>query len=419
MSTQAVSSAPWDMRKAASCRRIEDLWMKDRIYVCHTYYHAYVAFLKELHLRRGKDKAAAGEASLVLSSMSNDFEQFGERVKAAGLFADVISFDEKREDHFPELAAFRQDKGNIIFNMWQRIRFTKRYAELEAPYVPVDFRKYREIYVFCDSDPIGYYLNQNRIHYHALEDGLNCLVHFDAARYDNRGHFGLKAFLSKKLNLIFVQNGYGKYCLDMEVNSISAITMPCPYYKELPRQNLVDALTREDKDVILRAFVRDMDSLLKKIEECGGKSGETEASGKPGEESTKGTGAGGQKQDKILLLTDPLCTLDVREQIFKDIVEEYEKQGQIFIKPHPRDELDYRKVFPGYPIFDATVPMEMLNFFPDLHFDMVVTVFTDLKGIRFADKLVRLGDEFMDKYEDPEIHNQNKRIGIIEKDNQL
>jgi hypothetical protein len=41
-------------------------------------------------------------------------------------------------------------------------------------------------------------------------------------------------------------------------------------------------------------------------------------------------------------------------------------------------------------MFDGTVPMEMLNFFPDLHFDQVVTVFTDLKGIRFADKLVRL-----------------------------
>jgi len=367
--------------------------MNDRIYVCHTYYHAYVAFLKELHLRRGKDAALTGEASLVLSSMSNDFEQFGERVKSTGLFADVISFDEKREGYFPELAAFRQDKGNIIFNMWQRIRFTKRYAELEAPFIPVDFRKYREIYVFCDSDPIGYYLNQNKIYYHAMEDGLNCLVHFDAARYDNRGHFGLKAFLSKKLNLIFVQNGYGKYCLDMEVNSISAITMPCPYYKEVPRQELADALSREDKDIILRAFVRDMDGLLKKIEECNGAA----------------------SRDKILILTDPLCTLEVREQIFKDIVAEYEKQGQIFIKPHPRDELDYHKVFPGYPMFDATVPMEMLNFFEGLHFEQVVTVFTDLKGIRFADKLIRLGDEFMDKYEDPEIHNQNKRIGIMEK----
>ncbi len=393
--------------------------MKDRIYVCHTYYHAYVAFLKELHLRREGDAPGHGEASLVLSSMSNDFERFGERAKATGLFAEVISFEEKREDYFPELASFRQDKGNIVLNMWQRIRFTKRYAKLEAPYIPVDFRKYREIYVFCDSDPIGYYLNRNKIHYHAMEDGLNCLVHFDAARYDNRGHFGLKAFLSKKLNLIFVQNGYGKYCLDMEVNSISAITMPCPYYKELPRQKLVDELTGEDKDVILRAFVRDMDSLLKKIKECGGTDDDGKEAPAGSQEETcekKKAGAGKQKRDKILLLTDPLCTLDVRERIFKDIVEEYEKQGQIFIKPHPRDELDYRKVFPGYPMFDGTVPMEMLNFFPDLHFDQVVPVFTDLKGIRFADKLVRLGDEFMDRYEDPEIHNQNKRIGIIEKD---
>lgn len=391
--------------------------MNDRIYVCHTYYHAYVAFLKELYLRRGKDAAAIGDASLVLSSMSNDFEQFGERVKATGLFVDVISFDEKREDYFPELAAFRQDKGNIVFNMWQRIRFTKRYAKLEALFVPVDFKKYREIYVFCDSDPIGYYLNQNKIYYHALEDGLNCLVHFDAARYDNRGHFGLKAFLSKRLNLIFVQNGYGKYCLDMEVNSISAITMPCPYYKEVPRQMLVDALTREDKDIILRAFVRDMDGLLQKIKECGGAAPDTEEISAVSEKEnilTKKTERNEIRRDKILILTDPVCTLDVREQIFKDIVEEYEKQGQIFIKPHPRDALDYRKVFPDYPMFDATVPMEMLNFFPDLHFEQVVTVFTDLKGIRFADKLVRLGDTFMDKYEDPEIHNQNKRIGIAE-----
>ena len=368
--------------------------MNDRIYVCHTYYHAYVAFLKELKLRREKGQAA-GEAALMLSSMSNDFEQFGERVKATGLFAGVISFAEKREDYFPELKAFRQDKGNIVSNMWQRIRFTRRYAKLEAPFIPVDFRSYKDIYVFCDSDPVGYYLNRNKIYYHAMEDGLNCLVHFDAARYDNRGHFGLKAFLSKRLNLIFVQNGYGKYCLDMEVNDISAIALPCPYYKEVPRQPLADALTREDKDIILQAFVRDMDSLQKRLAECGEEGG---------------------KQAKILILTDPLCTLDVREQIFKDIVAEYEKQGQIFIKPHPRDELDYRRVFPGYPIFDATVPMEMLNFFAGLHFEQVVTVFTDLKGIRFADKCVRLGDAFMDKYEDPEIHNQNKRIGILEKE---
>ena len=123
-----------------------------------------MAFLKELNLPKEK----RGQATLVLSSMSNNFEDFGERVKSTGLFEDVIPFDEKREDCFPELAKYRIDKGNIVFNMWQRILFTRKYARLEAKYVPVDFREYDEVYVFCDSDPIGYYLNQYRIKYHAL-----------------------------------------------------------------------------------------------------------------------------------------------------------------------------------------------------------------------------------------------------------
>ena len=270
-----------------------------RIYVCHTYYHVYVTFLKELKFPREHQ----GQADLVLSSMSNDFEDLKGRVEAVGLFRKVIEFDEKREDFFPELARWREGTGGFPGNLWHRIRFTRRYAELEAPYVPVDFREYRDIYVYCDSDPVGYYLNQNKIYYHAVEDGLNCLKNFDAARYDNRGHFRLKAFLSRKLNLIFVQNGYGKYCLDMEVNDISAIRYPCPRYIEVSRKELVDRLTEADKELILRAFIRDMEGLKKQLSESQG------------------------EENKILILTDPLCTLDVRERIFRDIVEEYEKQG--------------------------------------------------------------------------------------------
>jgi len=264
--------------------------------------------------------------------------------------------------------------------------FTRKFADLLAPYIPVNLKEYGEIYVYCDSDPIGYYLNQKRIKYHALEDGLNCLKNYDAARYDNRGHFGLKAFLSDRLNLIFIQNGYGKYCIDMEVNDISAIQYPCRKYVQVPRQSLVDNLTQEDKELILQAFVRDMPRLKQQIEE------------------SNRTG------DKILILTDPLCTFDIREQIFRDIVEEYEKEGTVFIKPHPRDELDYRTLFKEYPQFDATVPMEMLNFFPGLRFKKVIGVLTEVKNLQFAEECVRLGPDFMDKYEDPLVHRQNEQI---------
>lgn len=363
--------------------------MKERIYVCHTYYHVYVTFLKELKLR-AESEAAAHQwkpgATLVLSKLSNHFESLKERVESTGLFEEVVEFDEKRDDFFPQLAKWRKDTGSFVKNLLNRIRFTKEYAKLQAAYVPVDFKAYKDIYVYCDSDPIGYYLNQNKIYYHALEDGLNCLKNYDAARYDNRGHFGLKAFFSMKLNLIFIQNGYGKYCVDMEVNDISLLKYPFSKYIEQPRQELVDRLTAKDKDLILQAFIRDKEKLQRQLEESN------------------------SVGDKILILTDPLCTLEVRERIFRDIIKMYEPEGTIFLKPHPRDELDYRTLFSEYPQFDATVPMEMLNFFPGLRFKKVVAVLTEIKAIQFADELVRLGEDFMDKYEDPLIHRQNEQI---------
>lgn len=373
--------------------------MKERIYVCHTYYHVYVTFLKELKLRaeqsgreradRSAKKQGAGwkpGATLVLSGLSNNFESLKERVEGTGLFEEVVEFDEKRSDFFPQLAKWRENTGSFVKNLRNRIRFTKEFAGLQAKYVPVDFKEYKDIYVYCDSDPIGYYLNQNKIYYHAVEDGLNCLKNYDAARYDNRGHFGLKAFFSRRLNLIFIQNGYGKYCLDMEVNDISLLKYKFSGYIEQSRQQLADRLTPEDKDLILQAFIRDKERLQEQIEE------------------SNGVG------NKILILTDPLCTLDVRERIFRDIIEMYEQEGTIFLKPHPRDELDYRALFSEYPQFDAAVPMEILNFFPGLRFKKAVAVLTEIKAIQFADELVRLGEDFMDKYEAPLIHRQNEQI---------
>ena len=55
---------------------------KGRIYVCHTYYHVYVALLKEFNL----PKEERFKADLVLSLMSNDFETFAERVKETKVF---------------------------------------------------------------------------------------------------------------------------------------------------------------------------------------------------------------------------------------------------------------------------------------------------------------------------------------------
>ena len=111
--------------------------MKDRVYVCHTYYHALIAMVKELLL----PKEEQGKATLILSKLSNDFGTLDERVKKCGLFEDVIMYDEKEDTFFPELKKYRTDTGNIISNMWNRIIFTKKFGKLLEPDVPVDFKQ--------------------------------------------------------------------------------------------------------------------------------------------------------------------------------------------------------------------------------------------------------------------------------------
>ncbi len=356
--------------------------MKDRIYVCHTYYHVYVACLKELNLAPEK----RGKASLVMSTMSNDFGGLKERAAVCGLFEAVYMFDEKEDVNFPEIMRYHVDRGNLFLNLLARIRYTKLLGKVQEPYVPVNFKEYKDIYVFCDSDPIGYYLSYKKIHYHAVEDGLDCISTYDTARYDNRGHFKLKAFLASK-NIIFIQNGWGKYCLDMEVNNISILPYPCPKYIEKPRQELTERLTKEDQALLVELFIANIGEIREKL-----------SAGK----------------NQVLLLTEPLCDLDVRERIFRDCINLYGQMGEaktsILIKPHPRDLLDYETLFPEHIVLDRKFPMEVLNYIEGLTFQRVISVFTVVHSIRFAQEIIYLGEDFMDQYEDPKLHRQNDEI---------
>ena len=273
--------------------------------------------------------------------------------------------------------------------MLSRMKFTRLMGKLQAPFVPVNLREYEDIYVFCDSDPIGYYLNVHKIYYHALEDGLDCIRYYDTARYDNRGHFKLKAWMAAR-NLIFIQNGYAKYCLDMEVNDISVLEYPCPKYIEKPRKELTEKLGKEEKEILVSIFIENKEKLKELLA--------FDKADRP----------------KVLVLSEPLCGLETRKRIFMDIIEEYGtvrgERARILIKPHPRDVLDYQELFPEHLVLDGKFPMEILNYVDSLVFDRVVTVFTVPTAIAFAKEKIFLGEDFMDRYEAPEIHRQNEQI---------
>ena len=356
--------------------------MKARVYVCHTFYHAYIAVIKELNL----PETERGKATLILSTMSNDFGDMADRTKRTGLFEDVLMYDEKPDTFFPEVMKYHADKGNIILNLLQRMRYTKMLGKMQEKYVPVDFTQFREINVFCDSDPIGYYLNYKKIKYHAQEDGLDTIKQCDDARYSNLGHWKLKSFLARH-NLIFIPNGYSKYCVDMEVNDISCLKYEMSKYKEVPREKLINVVAKKDCHYLMDIFMPDGEKLLAQLRE------------------------GDSFRGKLMILSDPVCELDVRKQIMLDIIAEYGKGMQVIIKPHPRDVLSYEtEDFKDCVVIRGKFPMEIMNYFPELHVDTVVSIFTVVDAIRFADQKILLGNDFMDKYEDPALHRQNDVI---------
>lgn len=360
---------------------------KSRIYVCHTFYHVYVAILKEMKLQR--EDANYQKGDIALSEISTRFENLGERLEKTGIFHEVLRLDEKHENFFPELAKYRQNYSNILKHMVNRMIFTKRLPKCEEPYITIDFKAYQDIYVFCDSDPIGYYLNYKKIYYHAVEDGLDCLKNLDDAYVANQGHFKLKAWFSRH-NLIFIMNGWGKYCLDMEINDRSVVPTECPRFVEVPRKPLEQALTSEQKKKMVQAFIENADTLLAQM--------------KPRTED----------EEFAMFLTEPHpVDEEARKKVCLDIISQYCQGYRVLIKPHPRDMIDYVTLCPDCIVLRGRFPIEVLNMFEGLRVKRAISILTTaMNSMDFVEEKINLGASFWDAYEDPEKHAFNKKAGL-------
>ncbi len=354
---------------------------KGRVYICHTYYHAYIAVVKELLNK----KTGSDTADIILSTMSNDFGGLKERIEKAGVFDGVYMYDEKEDTTSEEVMSYHRDRGNIIANLLQRITYTRLLGKLQEPYIPVDLSLYKDVYVFCDSDPIGYYLNYKKIRYHAVEDGLNSGLLDDQARNANRGAWPLKKAMAA-MGLIFIESGYSRYCIDYEVNDISANHKPPRNIVEVPRKVLNDRLSKEDHAILVDIFLVNKDEVISLL-----------------------LGDKNDKRSQVMILTEPLCEMDVRKKLFGDIIDEY-SENRVIIKPHPRDVLDYEKAFPGVAVIRDKFPMEVLGDVEGFEVDKVISVITQMDNVYFAKEIVYLGLDFLDKYEDPSIHRKTENL---------
>ena len=350
---------------------------KNRIYICHTYYHVYMSVIKELALQ----KTLSDKADIILSTMSNNFETLDMRLRESGLFDQVFTYDEQEDVTSDTIMEHHRNRGNLLANMYHRIIYTKMLGALQEPYIPTDLKAYKDVYVFCDSDPVGYYLNYKKIPYHSIEDGLNSGKLDDQARLSNAGAFKLKCLLAKT-GLIFIECGYSRYCIDYEVNDISANHSVPPNVIEVSHESITAGLDAADHEILARIFISDWDEIRSVLVR------------EPGSKPT------------AMILTEPLCEYDVRKKLFADIIDMYKDDYEVIIKPHPRDELKYDELFDGVTVIRSRFPMEVLNDITEIRINLLISVITQVEDIRFADRIVYLGLDFMDKYESPEVHRK-------------
>lgn len=351
----------------------ERQWMKNRIYVCHTLYHVYVSMLKEMIQFHGE-----GKADIALSDIFMDFEDLNQRLDAVDVFDKVYHLHEVSDENIPGLMKYKQNHNNILKHLVNRLIYTKKYGKAQDAFFDIDFRAYQDIFVYCDSDAIGYYLNYHHIPYHAVEDGLDCLRHSDAAHEDNEGHFALKALLAR-LNLIFIQNGYSKYCLDMEINDDSFLSYQFKKYKVVPRKPMEQALNAEQKKKILAVFLPDAEEIADQLKNC---------------------------DDCILFLSEAFPDVtSIREEVAKEIVRDYCKDCRVVIKPHPRDNVDYKALFPDCVVIKGKFPIEVLNFIEGIHFKKAISIISSvMESIDFVDEKINIGPHIWDRYEPVENH---------------
>lgn len=109
-------------------------------------------------------------------------------------------------------------------------------------------------------------------------------------------------------------------------------------------------------------------------------------------------------KEKILLITQPLSedkiiTEEEKIKIYREIIEKYSIE-KIIIKPHPREETNYKLYFPNVEIIKGKFPLEILSLM-DITFKEVITLFStaalNFKGISNVNFLGTIDNLMLEK----------------------
>jgi hypothetical protein len=306
------------------------------LYICMTYHHVLTSIAKSFNDNVKPD--------IILCNTIPDFENLLKKKQFTSIFDEVIIYDEINSRN-------RFHRVNNPINIKNAFKDFKIKIKNTLDFPNIDYSKYNDIILYHDNHMISFVLRYLKIFYTLAEDGID---HFKKVNHYFFNNLGLISTLKKIKQIIFYNSFYNlfssdgtsKYVKKVEMNSSMKMIFRKKTTLQYKKSLFLD-LNVIQKTLILSIFLDD-----KEIIEI--------------------------TNIKNLLLTEPLYgdkrvnSIENQISVYKDILNE-ENGFKYAIKPHPRDNLNYKDIFPDLYIVRKSLPIEIINFFPKI-FERSITI---------------------------------------------
>lgn len=320
------------------------------LFICSTYYHVFITLVKVLQIQKTVD--------IIICDDIIGHVKLIEALKKKCVFRNIYFFENSRFEYLRY--------NNRIQRM---LGISRKNCKIIEDDFKLDFLQYDEMNIFHDDTMLGKYLSDKHLYYRLLEDSKDFYKSISSTNFSHLiPKQGLKYKLKYLLKFGYSPLGFSPWVKEIEVNDIHDLEIPTDKVVERNRDTLISNLSNEQKTLIYDVFMSDI---------------------------TLPSFSNPEKT--ALVLTQPLAqegiVTSINEQIdiYNDTIKSYQSQGYVvYIKPHPRDTINYADSFSDCIILSANFPLEVLEFNAGVLFDVGVTFSSS--GIRcdriFRDKII-------------------------------
>lgn len=329
--------------------------MKNQTFAGGTLYHIYLSTLKSY-----KHKTSGVETLLVYNDKTPNIEQIVALLRKHNVFNYYVSIPTAA------IARKRKKEQSLLKRRFLKKRLAIKYVEENSEILKFqDFINKSEINLFFNHGLLSAYfiIKYKKTYIRLLEDGYR--------NYNHRTS-KFKAFKRKYISHTVIGEG-----LDASVKSIEV-----QFPEKLPKSKrnkgtkldldlLQKSISKNEKNSIISIFLRDY-----KINIESGKN--------------------------FLLLTQPLSEDKIISEekkiaLYQEILDTYARDYNVYIKVHPRELTNYKdKLTTEYKEISKDFPIELLNFFNNIKFDLGVTIFSSaIFNLNCIENKVFLGEEYI------------------------